>query len=82
MGKIITESFAKRKPRNWFDDKEAITLVKLYNIGGDEIPKGTKVKIISRGREKNEFNIKNEKTGIEIHNNWCEHFELIDDASN
>jgi hypothetical protein len=78
MGKIITTSFAKRKPRNWFDDKKAKTLVMFRNLGGEEIPKGTIVKITSRGKEKTDFNIKDETTGIQIYNNWCEHLELIE----
>ena len=82
MSKIITEGFAKRKPLSWFNGKKATTNVKLQNIGGEVILKGTIVTITSRGRSKNEFNVKDEKTGIQIYNNWCEHLELIEDASN
>ena len=81
MGKIITTSLAKRKARGFFNDKKVRTLVKFSNIGGDEIPKGSIVKIISNGREKTDFNVIDESTGVEIHNNWCEHFELIEDES-
>ncbi len=77
MGKIITTSLSKRKASNYFNGMKAISIVKQSNIGGEEIEKGTTVTIIGRGRTKGDFNIKDEKTGIKIHNVWCEELILI-----
>lgn len=82
MGKIITTSLAKRKASNYFNGMKAISIVKQSNIGGEEIEKGTTVKIIGMGITKGLFNIKDENTGIEIHNIWCEQLELLENDSN
>lgn len=82
MGKIITTSFAMRKPLNYFNGMNAISIVKQSNIGGEEIKKGSRVTIIGRGRTKVDFNIKDENSNVEIHNIWCEQLELLEDASN
>lgn len=82
MGKRITTSFAKRKNLTWFNDKKALVLVKQRNLGGEEINEGTTIVIIGRGRMKDDFNIRDEKSKIEIHNVWCEQLELLDDGNN
>ncbi|GIZ09919.1 hypothetical protein [Flavobacterium sp. UMI-01] len=79
---IITTSFATRKPLGFFTGKKAISIVKQSNIGGDEIEKGSIVIIIGQGRTKNDLNIRDEKTGVEIYNVWCEQLELIKDDNN
>jgi len=82
MSKRITTSFAKSKSREWFDGKKAKLLVKYNNIGKEEIEKDTTVEILHREVGKTEFNVSNPKTGVFIYRVWCEHLELIEDASN
>ena len=69
MPKIITTSFAKSKSRDWFGGKKA----KLLD---------TIVEILHREVGKIEFNVRNPKTGVFIYKVWCEHLELLEDASN
>ena len=82
MPKIITTSFAKSKSREWFDGKKAKLLVKYRNIGNEEIEKDTIVEILHREVGKIQFNVRNPKTGVFIYKVWCEHLELLEDASN
>lgn len=78
MGKIITSSFAKRKPINFFNGKFAVNNTLQKNLGEEEIPKGALVEITGRGNCKDDFNIKDCNTGIKIHNISCEQLELVE----
>lgn len=78
MAKTITEAFASRKPKGFFNEKYAIITINEENIGGESIPKGVLVKITGTGRSKTALNIKYETTGVQIHNVWCGYLELVE----
>jgi len=78
MPKIITDSFAINKGKNFFNDKKAKPLSKLNNMNGDEIKAGSNVTILGRGNSKISFDVKENETGVTIRNVWCEKLELQD----
>jgi hypothetical protein len=75
--KTISYFTSKNKSKNFYNDKKVKTTLLLNNLTGEEIPEGSEVIIISRGRTKISFNIKDVKTGVCINNVWCEQLELI-----
>lgn len=79
MGKIITESLAKRKNSTYFNYRLGRVLAKQMNLGNEVIEKEEIIQIIGRGRSKNELNVESISTGVVIHNIWCEQIELCDE---
>lgn len=73
----MKESFVRRQPRDFFNDKKAIVLVEQSNIGGETISKDDIVTITGKNTiYKTCLNIRS-SSGVEIYRVSCEYLELI-----